>query len=323
MKKYLRQILYALSIFCVVVTFAACSSPENDGIDAANRFKECDDNYVENLTKAFAKFVENFDDYDFTTRVEARQKIESIIDDENERYNKEIKNAEKQYLELKKKYMKDREKSTSFEYAYQQQMAIVKQETLHDLPSQEIINEKILTIIPPKPEADKIQVDLIGRRFVDKPDGYFSGRKFIITEGEVENLEIRSAADEKGRYKINAIVTLREHTGGVAFLVDLDILYMLGTADDWAIDGVSANSINILKENTELLRQYIKIEPDNSWSDHYYIVNYSDALLLIAGTRYYITFNGYIWEKFSIEVAGNDRYSLGCKDLEIHFIERR
>ena len=318
MKRYLRQILYVLSIFCVAVIFAACSSPENDGIDAANRFKACDDDYMESLTKAFAKFVKNFDDYDFTTRVEARQKIESIIDKETERYNKEIKNAEKLYFDLKKKYMKDREKSISFEYAYQQQMTIVKQETLHGLPSQEIINEKILTIIPPKPEAEKIQADLIGRRFADKPDGYFSNKYFMIKEGEVENLEIHSAGDEKGRYKINAIVTLREHTGGVALLVDFDILYMLGTADDWTIDGISANSINIIKENTELFRPYIKIEP--TWlGSSMNFVNYSDALLLIAG----IIYNQGSWHKFSIEVAGNDRYNLYGKDCEIHFIERR
>lgn len=314
-----RRIYIIIVIICAVAfTVSSCSSPENDGIDAANRFKTCDDDYMESLTKAFTKFVKNFDDYDFTTRVEARQKIESIIDKETERYNKEIKNAEKQYLELKKKYMKDREKSISFEYAYQQQMIIVKQETLHGLPSQEIINEKILTIIPPKPEAEKIQVDLIGRRFSDKPEGYFSNKYFVIKDGEVENLEIRSAGDEKGRYKINAIVTLREHTGGVALLVDFDILYMLGTADDWTIDGISANSINIIKENTDIFRPYIKIEPD--WTGCLMtFVNYSDALLLIAGIRY----NNGSWNKFSIEVAGNDRYSLYGRDCEIHYIERR
>ena len=243
-----RSIYIIVALFCTVaITVSSCSSPEKDGINAANRFKACDDDYMESLTKAFVKFTKNFEDYDFTTRVEARRKIESIIETETERYNKEVKNAEKWYLDLKKKYLKDLDKAISFEYAYQQQMMLVKQGALQGLPSQDIINEKILTIIPPKPMADKVKADLVNRRFADQADGYFSNKTFVIKEGEIENLEIRSAADEKGRYKINAVVTLREHTGGVAFLVDLDILYMLGTADDWTIDGISANSINVVK----------------------------------------------------------------------------
>lgn len=211
--------------------------------------------------------------------------------------------------------MKNREKSIAFEYAYQPRMAIVKQETLHGLPSQEIINDQIRTIIPLKPSVDNIQVDLVGRRFADKPDGHFCDRTFVIKDDEVENFEIRSTADEKDRYKIKAMVT-RERVGGVAFLVDLDILYVLGLP--MTIDGISANFINIVRENTELYRQCIKVE--TCWTGYSVnIVNYSDALLLIAGIRY----DSGSWTRFSIEVAGNDCYQMYCRDCELHFIERR
>lgn len=302
----------ALSSLC----FVSCGSPESDGIKAAKNILECDEHHMERLMHQFNDFVNKFDDYNFTTRIEARRKVEEIIDNAEKTYSADLKKAEQQYFEYKDKYQKKRNDAMSFEWAYQQTM---NDRIERGLPSQLRINEKILTIIPPKPTTDKIQCDLVGRSFEDNPDGYFAGKVKKIKTDDIREIKILSESEENGMYRLNATILLQERVGSAAFNINMDIIYVLGDADDWTIDGVSANSINIVK--TGQYDKYITSQLDKFFN-RLILTNYSDVTLIVGGIKY----DPYdkSWYKFSVDVSGNrwERIS-SCADYEIHFVERR
>lgn len=327
-----------LSILTVLYFFISCASspasPESDGIKAAKAFHDSDEQYMNNLVREFNDFVINFDDYHFVTRIEARQKVEELIEKEDREYAKNIEKAERQYLELKNKYIKNREDAISFESAYQQQRELDEADMLHGLPSQLLINEKILTIIPPKPTINKIKKDLVGREFKDKPDGYFSmNGQFFIANDEIQNIEILSTEDKNGFYKLNALITLQEKAGSIIYEVDADIIYLLGDADDWTISGFSANSIAVVK--TGEYNKYLSTKNDSN--AYLKLNNSSDMTLRVGG----IILSGYAkrWLKFSIDIEGNKEIMISAdngiievnaffakigsiQDYEIHFVEK-
>ena len=98
--------------------FSACSSPETDGRKAAEKFCDCEKGFTENLNKETQTFINNFADFGFQTRAEAREKSEELIDKAGHEYENCIQKAQQQYSKLKGKYVGNYEKTTKFEYAY-------------------------------------------------------------------------------------------------------------------------------------------------------------------------------------------------------------
>lgn len=308
-----------MAVFAVSC-FISCGSPESDGKEAAKRIRECDELYTERLTRRFDEFVKNFDDYKFETRIEARKCVEKIIDEETKVYESEIKKAEYEYLEYKEKYKRDCDDAQRFELAYQKEKDLGGHDVQHGLPSQLCINDKILTIIPPKPDDHKIKHDLDGRTFKDKADGYFADEMKRIKTDAIKGIVVLSEIEENGLYRLNADILLEERAGSAAFDVNLDIIYVLGNADDWFISGISANSVNIVK--TGQFDKYITTSLNMSLfgrPNGIYINNSSDMTLIVGG----VFLDGKSWRKFSVDVNGNGREHIYCTDYDIHFIERR
>lgn len=312
-----------------VLLFSACGSPKSDGIKAAEAFRKCDESFMDNLLREFADFEKKFDEYRFSSRVEARRKVEEIIEKENQKYTGGIARAEQQYMKLKHKYVGNPEKMLQFEYAYRQQKDFDRQYVEHGLPSQALINEKILTIIPPKPTQDQMKLDLVGRTFRDKAGGYFESRNFTILNDEVQAITILSETEGRNIYRINADITLQERAGSATFVVNMDIVYVLKEADDWLVDGISANSIDIVR--TGSYDKYLSATITHPLYGSLNLTNYSDMTLIVGGVI--LAGEQHKWLRFCVDVKGNSTYSIGggifskfCTDVqefEVHFVERR
>lgn len=313
-----------------VLLFSACGSPESDGRKAAEAFRKCDESFMESLSRECSDFVKDFDSYRFSSRIEARRKVEEIIERENQKYTRGVAKAEQQYMQLKQKYLGKAEKSLQFEYAYQLQKEFDRQYVEHGLPSQALIDEKILTIIPPKPTPEQMRQDLVGHTFRDKAGGYFETRNFTILNDEVRSVAVLSETEGSNIYRINAEVSLQERVGSAAFVVNMDIVYVLkDDADDWLIDGISANSIAIV--TTGSYDKYLSASIIHPLYGSLKLTNYSDMTLIVGGVV--LAKEQHKWLRFCVDVDGNSTYNIGggifsrfCQDVqdfEIHFVERR
>lgn len=305
MKKNLLFIVWAL--FCI-----SCSSPESDGKKAAGKFCDCEQEYTKNLNEKTQKFIDNFADYDFTTRVGARKKSEELINEATRKYNDGIRKAEQTYAELKGKYVGNFEKTAKFEYAYSAKKEYDAQNINHDIPNQAAINNLILTVIPPKPDSVKIKQDLIGRRIIEQPGGYHrQGWCWTIEEGEIKDFEIQKETKQGDDYLFELRLVVQGE--GCAYEAFVNVTYVLRQNDDWTIDFLESKKVNVVR--TGKYDNCISITKGDF--GRVYFTNHCDVTLMVGGVVYN---DG--WEKFLVKVRSNSTdYILGT-DYKIHFIER-
>lgn len=312
----------------ITLLIISCSNPESDGKKAAQALNECSKNFNINLEKEIHEFITNFDDYSFKTRIEARAKVDKIIAIVSNIFEQDKREAEQLYQDLKNKYITNYEQASAFDYAYKTQLAIYEAEEIQGIPYSIEIENKIHTIIPPKPSIDKIKLDLVGHTWQDRPDGYFPSKKEIIKSGSVKNINILSEKENNDTYTLNTTIFLQERVGSATFILDADIKYLLGDNDDWMIDHLGINSVDIKK--TGEFNKYITSTLSCPWVDHQLdLKNHSDATLIVGGI--YLATYPKGWNKFYAEIGPNSSERIGgmgsgigdVLEYEIHFVERR
>lgn len=310
----------------------SCSSPYSDGEKAAKIFNACEEKYEEDLESKINEFIDNFNDYAFSTRIEARQTIESIISKAREEYENNLKDAEYQYLQLLDKYKRRYADSRDFESGFDEMRNQGYFDTIVNASLKLKVDALIKTIIPPTPSIEKIKKDLSGHSWQDKKDGYFGTEKRIIKSGSVKDIEIVSEKIDRDNYFLNAVVSIQERPGSSTFRINSDIKYCLGEAsNDWTIDFFSSNSVEI--EKTGQFNKYITSEITAPWiTKQLEIENHSDASLIVGGV---VLEDGYPaeWTKFAVEIAPNSKKVIGgllsnphyndILEYEIHFVERK
>ena len=128
-------------------------------------------------------------------------------------------------------------------------------------------------------------------------------------------------------YYINAQIKLKgEYTD---YETDIIVYYILRNYDDWTIDVVETNKMEIVK--TDKYWNFIRVG-QRSVADYYYFdfYNISDVALLIGGVEHLVGSGG--WRKFSREVKAQGKETIGgwgypgpdpkINDFRIDFIER-
>ena len=321
--KYVVALMVSLSLL-------SCSSPRKDGEKAARAFNESEQTYQTDLKDRIQDFVDDFDSYGFTSRVDARKKINDIVAGVKNDYEKNLRSAKLLFTKLQTKYSDNYEDSRSFETGFAENRRSEKIDTAANLPMQEEINLLIKSIIPPKPDGDKMKKDLAGRFWQDKEDGYFGISKHIIKDGTIKDVKIVSETDQHDSYLVNVILNIQEREGSAIFKIDSDIKYILGEADDWTIDYLGSNSVDIQK--TGQFNKYISTRITEPWlKKQLEISNHSDATLIVGGTV--LDKESSEWRKFAVEIAPNSTKVIGglasiphygdILEYEIHFVERK
>jgi len=310
-------------IYCVLL-FISCSSPESDGKKAAKKFCDCEKEFIENLSKETRKFISDFADYGFTTRLEAREKSKELIDKASREYGSCVQKAQQQYSKLKGKYVGNYGKTTKFEYAYNAKKSFDEQEIQRGIPNQMAINDLILTIIPPIPNAEKIKQDLLGRKITEQPNGYHrQGWYWEIKDGEIKEIQIISENKQANDYLFEVRLVLQAN--GSAHEAFVNLTYVLHQHDDWTIDFLESKQVSIVKTGKY---DNCVTSQRKGWSGEFYLefTNHCDVALVVGGMV--LSEFGNEWKKFSTVVNASATSSVGglfsvsVRDYQIHFVER-
>lgn len=302
----------------------ACSSAESDGKKAAERLCDCHSEYAVNLAGAYTSYIESFDSYGFGTRVEARDKLAALIQQVEAGFERSLGKAEAYKDNLAGKYLTNRTKSTEFQYAYEAQIRAFRVVEADVASFQNRINGMILSIIPPKPDQDKLKQDLVGRKINDAPDGYRRSGWYweIKSPGEVKNVEIRNEVKSGDDYIYDVRILLQDEFN--QYEADVKITYVLRQHDEWTIDFLGTEDLQIVR--THKYDSCITARR-TGWPGEYGVefTNRCDVPLMIGGKA--LTEFTNEWKTFSVLVDANGVKQMGglffsVKDYNIHFIER-
>lgn len=309
-----------------VVCFVACSSPDEDGCEAAKLFESCEKKAVEFRERKYEELLQDFVSYKFQTRSEPREYIERIDIEAEVQTERQFDAAQKNYERLQRKYARNRRKAQEFEEAFSTYRNAhgVSNDKLESL--QEMLNKRIALIVPQLPDEAQLKYDLVGRQITDQPDGYHKkGWVWVFQEGEIKELEITRRKKLKEEYKVTARVIFQASGGAQEALID--VTYVLKDGDDWRIDFIESRSLKMVRTG-----KYDKcVTVEKRWEGFLNIggyvldfTNHCDVALVVGGSLY--SDSG--WTRFSVVIEGSGHATIGgglqsyIKDYKVDFIER-
>jgi hypothetical protein len=326
MKKQ-NYIAFASIVLCAV--FASCTSPESDGKKAAGKYCDCAEEYEKNLNEVSAKFTSKFSSYDFTTRIEARAKLEKLKNNAENDYNKCYQKASEYETKIRNKYATNRESNQKFQYAYATVLAALSFPPIMDESAFENCNKSILSIIPSIPDAEKIKKDFVGRTITKNGDDYRKTRKFQIESLEqIRDIQILTAKEDGDNYTVEIYLELASPIS--IYEVELIINYNLGTNDDWTIEHIHPKRFET--KVTGKYKDCITSTFGNGgfMTKNLAITNHCDVALLVEGVlltdyeREWLPFEQLVEANSQAFVAswGNVLYTGSVADYKIQKIER-
>lgn len=310
-----------IAIFVFLIGFASCSSPKQEGENQAEAEREMWEKYVQNTIMAYTNFVKEFGSKNYQTRVQAREELNMRIDEVESKLATQRAELDAKYSALRDKYAKDHGKLEEMYRAYTNSISAYKMDTTQFAVLRNQAHDKILTIIPPTPVAEKLQKDLIGRVVKALPGGYLSSYwSWTIEPGEIKDLKIVNVEDVDKKHK-EFWVDMTLQADGAAYKTKGKIYYVLDNRDDWEIDMLEPSEVEVVKTgryDSSITTSFYNMILSERIDFH----NNSDAALLV-GFR---TLDGYgNYEKHSVMVSGGETVSysaLVLKDYTIDFVER-
>ena len=310
----------------LAVIFIACSSPERDGRRASQNFCDCNEKFERNLERTIQNIVNNFASQNFATRVEARQWSDELMAQVIRVLEDCIQKAEYNYRRLKQRYIGNREQTAKFEYAFRANRKFSPHDTPYHLFDCSEIAGLISTIIPPKPDLEKIKRDLVGRRITPQVDGYYARNWFWdVQNSDIRDIQIMNESRRGSDYWFQVRLILQRHGGAHEAVINLT--YVLPRyADDWQISFQENISVNFVR--TGQFCNCIRITR-GSGGNGLGFYNQCDVALVVGGAV--LKWRDNQWHRFHVTVEGNNRYARSFDgqffspmilDYRISFIER-
>ncbi len=288
------------------------ASPEALGEKIARMYNDSYSKLSENINNIHTTYVKSFDGSQFTTRIEARDKFNSAIDQAILEYESACIKAETAYREAELKFTENYNKLLLFQQAFNLH---IKANDVKELKktayTNALVDKLIATIIPSDPVDEKIKQDLVGRSIREPQNGYNEGKTtWNIEEGEVKFMEVieKTKEDNNIIYKLRLVL---KANGGA---VDVRCTARYGLSDyddDWTITMLTTETFDVVK--TGKYDDCIEVQKDMFG---YRFFNKSDSALTVGGVCY-----SWRWHKFQKTIAGNESGYIYCSDCKIHFIE--
>lgn len=295
------------------MTFLSCNSPKNDGERIAEMYNKSVSDFIDEREKTFDGFISDFESYNFSSRVEARNEIESAIDKLVSDYDNDRASADYAYEKLAREYSGDFDKYNEFITEFKQSLDKDNDinKILKEVYYNPDIDRLIYTIIPNRPDEEKVKKDLKGRTI---EGNNYANIKWLIAEGEIKELNILDVKKEKEDYIYDISLVVQEYGG--ALKGHIVVRYELGTHDDWTIQGVLSKELDYVI--TGKYNDYIetKVEVSGLW-----VKNNYDRPLAVGGMAFKSYSNS--WYKFYCVIPGNDtdRVAWSMIDYKIDFVE--
>ena len=342
-------------IFFILLTsvFAlnSCSSPESDGIKAAkmkynlqadyyNKSNAIAKELIKERVKAYELYSDKFDSFAFITRIDARKKLnenlEQIDSKERESFQKlqdAAHESEKKFSEyyetLRNKYATNKEKLEKFNYAgeHYQPKERVQSDDLSDYQNklsdyQEKVKLLIQSIIPPKPDLERLKTDLIGRKILW--DMKEAGRYYwtMLSTEEFKTVDIQETENTNENYLLDVFLLLRGEF--IDYEANVTVQYILQQRDDWYLNAFQSKDFKVIPSHKYENCISHGWERSGFMMSSYYVTNKCDFTLLIIGEMKPTTISarGQIWPLVRF-ISGNDKAEVGGNGVNtIHTIER-
>jgi hypothetical protein len=254
---------------CVILSACSSSSPEKDGIKAAQKFCDCRDDMYESGIKTAELYIKNFNSYSFKTRSDAREKLNEIGKKIQEDFQNCHENATAYREEQRNKYVTNQENIEKFNYAFDAHgnNYVSKSQSSDGIDYQSTIDNLIKSIIPPKPEIDleRLKKDLLGRGIYKK--GFYHDRPtndniplyviwggYGITTDHLKEVKILNVIDKGDEYVLNVYLRLQGDIHGMtaygtwvrpnqSFDGNVNVIYEIWDTSDnfeWRRKGIEA-----------------------------------------------------------------------------------
>lgn len=295
---YMPFFIFLIMLFALV---SCNASPESKGKALAEQMNDAFEKYLTDYKQVEIDFVKDFDPSKFIRREDAFEQYQLLIGEVDGEFQDSRNEILTEYNKIEGELLENgRQKVDLFESAYKntlnldletQAMAL-----LREIDYPQLVVEKVMTIIPPKPDIDKIKNDLSNETLTEgfeKDQCWFhEDQRWTLSNYDINDFTIDEVLRNNDKeYVITASMRLQNDRN--AFDAKVKISYILPKQDDWEMEYVTSNGLSIVQ--THKYDNLVSFEiADDGWGgiNALFITNKSNVELVV-GVDY---------------VAGQDNY---------------
>ena len=328
LKKLVQFFGIIIAVFTVAIIFTSCSSPESNGKKVGEKYCNCRKVYedveqkkLEITQKEYSKFAKGFNSYKFQNRLDVRSKVQEIENtiqqmhhEADKSYRECLQKAEEYYQKIDEKYATNKEKREKFNYARNNYRCQEVKNNKKELLYSEISNlrkqmENLrLTVIPPKPDIEKIKCDLIGRTIVIPDERCVPN--WSIKENIIKDFQIVNESKGNDKYSFEIRLFLQRNLIG-DLEASVNVTYVLRDNDDWKFDSYQNRVVKFVKtgdfDNCIAVSYIERKRPFLGSMTAMQISNSCDVTLVVTGEfrrRPQYPGQNIIWTNFSETLSG-------------------
>lgn len=332
----LKKTFYISTVMLMaLVIFTACGvSPKSKGRTLAERMNENWGQYLVDRSQVEINYVNNFTPSRYTNREEALEEYNLLVDDVDRQFQSIRDEVLKEYDDVEGELLrKDYKNLAAFETAYENTLDRTLEarvlEKLNEVDYPRSVMAKIMTIIPSKPDIDKIKNDLVTETItegLDKDQCWFSdSQRWNISKYNIDNFTIEEVIRDNDKEYI-IIASMRLVSDRNAFDAKVKISYILPDTGDWRMEYVTSMGVSIVR--THKYDGLVSCElKDDGWGgvDALFITNKSN-IELVVGVDYVAGGNKY---RTAVMVIPDKQSKVGgvfcggnVTSYEVGFVER-
>lgn len=287
-----------LIAFLVVYNLFIKDDPVKDGKNLAKNYCNCSEELNKNNLVSMQAYYDEFDNKKFKTKIEARNSLNNVMQENQTKYNSCTQAADVKYKERLVDYnSKGGQNIYTFEQTYSSIISACNSNNNSDIVSlQNKIDEKIKTIVDPEPDIEKIKADLIGQEI--------PGWKFSYLN-EYKDAQILNITRSGDRIEYQVKFNLIDNNAKSEPECEAMVIY-LQSEYGWSFSGVNMNYITYT--NTFYPDQYVQITPlpNCTWN---------------AENNYRISWKTSNWEYAGETITGPDQGAVTLPSSNTYFIK--
>jgi hypothetical protein len=287
----------ALAVLWAVYIFFIKPDPIKHGKNAALGYCDCTEKYNNEMIKTNEGFINSFAPANFTSRQEARQKLQAQQGNVEANFTACNNAAQANYDKQRSPFSDNPKGMAKFEAAFSSQQGLCGNPSSGSqvISTNEQAEAQILTIKDPEPDIEKIKNDLIGKSITGWQFNYLS---------EIKSANISNTTRGTDRIEYQIDMDLRSTSGQNSHEAQIMATYVLGN-EGWFFS--QATTVYITYPYTAPLNEWYKVTHLNK-------CRYS---VLDGGHNYWIHEGGFFGRKYKGGPDGGEAYSLSNNQIFI------
>jgi len=332
-KRLLKSIMGCLLLVPILLLSGCSESPEDVGKKLAERVNENNRTYLMERQQIEADFVANFNASNYTSRDDALKDYDKALADILIAYQNRVREIDTEYSNASIKYLKTTVDWAKFDEAYKngidQQILHQIEDTKKDAEYPAAVLNAVRTVIPAKPDTEKIIKDLqsetISEGFPRESCWFSENQRWMLARYDIKDFKIEEVLQDTNKDYI-IIATMRIENDHNAFDARIKISYQLPRDEDWEMEFVNSLGLSIVQ--THKYDDLVSFEiADDGWGgvNSLQISNHSNVDLVVGvdyiarGTR----------QRSAVQVSPGKKAQVGgtfgggtVTSYEVAFIER-